>query len=62
MLLVKGSPLSHLVNHQRLFRGASVADLQTAGRWQSPQILAHYAKAELVEQSAVAQCFPRKAK
>ena len=28
---------------------ASVVDLQTAGRWQSPQMPAHYAKAELAE-------------
>ena len=27
--------------------GASVVDMQNAGRWKSPQIPAHYAKAEL---------------
>jgi site-specific recombinase XerD len=37
--------------------GASVVDLQTAGRWQSPQMPAHYAKAELAERGAVARFF-----
>ena len=34
--------------------GASVIDMQNAGRWKSPQIPAHYAKAELAERGAVA--------
>ena len=42
--------------------GASVVDLQTAGRWQSPQMPAHYAKAELAERGAVAQFVYGKAK
>ena len=35
--------------------GASVVDMQTAGRWQSPSMPAHYAKAELAERGAVAR-------
>ena len=42
--------------------GASVVDLQTAGRWQSPQMPAHYAKAELAERGAVARFFYGKGK
>ena len=34
--------------------GASVVDMQNAGRWKSPQMPAHYAKAELAERGAVA--------
>ena len=37
--------------------GASVVDIQTAGRWKSPQMPAHYAKAELTEREAVARFF-----
>ena len=32
--------------------GASVVDMQNAGRWKSPQMPAHYAKAELAERVA----------
>ena len=35
--------------------GATVVDMQTAGRWQSPSMPAHYAKAELAERGAVAR-------
>ena len=35
--------------------GASVVNMQVAGRWKSPQMPAHYARAELVEQSAIAR-------
>ena len=35
--------------------GASVVDMQTAGRWQSPSMPAHYAKAELAERGAIAR-------
>ena len=35
--------------------GASVVDMQVAGRWKSPQMPAHYARAELVEQGAIAR-------
>ena len=35
--------------------GASVVDMQVAGRWKSPQMPAHYAQAELAEQSAIAR-------
>ena len=35
--------------------GASVVDMQVAGRWKSPRIPAHYARAELVEQGAIAR-------
>lgn len=35
--------------------GASVADMQVAGRWKSPEMPAHYAKKELAEQNAVAR-------
>ena len=42
--------------------GASVVDLQTAGRWQSPQMPAHYAKAELAERGVVARFFYGKGK
>ena len=36
---------------------ASVVDMQNAGRWKSPQMPAHYAKAELAERGAVARFF-----
>ena len=35
--------------------GASVVDMQVAGRWESPQMPAHYAKAELAERGAIAR-------
>ena len=35
--------------------GASVVDMQVAGRWKSSQMLAHYAKAELAERGAIAR-------
>ena len=35
--------------------GASVVDMQIAGRWKSPQMPAHYARSELTEQSAIAR-------
>ena len=34
---------------------ASVVDMQTAGRWQSADMPAHYASAELTEPGAVAR-------
>ena len=42
--------------------GASVVDMQNAGRWKSPQMPAHYAKAELAERGAVARFFFGKGK
>ena len=41
--------------------GASVVDMQNAGRWKSPQMPAHYAKAELAR-GAVARFFYGKGK
>ena len=35
--------------------GASVVDMQVAGRWKSAQMPAHYAKAELAERGAIAR-------
>ena len=35
--------------------GASVVDMQVAGRWKSSQMPAHYAKAELAERGAIAR-------
>lgn len=35
--------------------GASVVDMQTAGRWKSSDMPAHYAKAELAERGAIAR-------
>ena len=35
--------------------GASVVDMQVAGRWKSSQMPAHYARAELAEQNAIAR-------
>ena len=35
--------------------GASVVDMQVAGRWKSPQMPAHYVRAELAEQNAIAR-------
>ena len=35
--------------------GASVVDMQTAGRWKSSQMPAHYAKAQLAERGAIAR-------
>lgn len=35
--------------------GASVVDMQTAGRWQAASMPAHYARAELAERGAVAR-------
>lgn len=37
--------------------GATVVDMQNAGRWKSPMMPAHYAKAELAERGAVARFF-----
>ena len=34
--------------------GATVVDMQVAGRWKSSQMPAHYAKAELAERGAIA--------
>ena len=34
--------------------GASVVDMQTAGRWKDPKMPSHYAKAELAERGAIA--------
>ena len=35
--------------------GATVVDMQTAGKWKNPEMPAHYAKAELAERGAVAR-------
>ena len=35
--------------------GASVVDMQTAGRWKSADMPAQYAKAELAERGAIAR-------
>ncbi|MXV76720.1 tyrosine-type recombinase/integrase [Candidatus Poribacteria bacterium] len=35
--------------------GASVVNMQEAGRWKSPQMPAHYARAELAERGAIAR-------
>ena len=35
--------------------GASVVDMQVAGRWKSPQMPAHYAKTQLAERGAIAR-------
>ena len=35
--------------------GASVVDMQTAGRWKDPKMPSHYAKAELAERGAIAR-------
>ena len=40
--------------------GASVVEMQIAGRWKSPQMPAHYARAELAEQGAIARFKYRK--
>ena len=37
--------------------GASLVDMQTAGRWNDPKMPAHYARAELAERGAVARFF-----
>ena len=42
--------------------GASVIDMQNAGRWKSPTMPAHYAKAEIAERGAVARFFYGKGK
>ena len=39
--------------------GASVVDMQVAGRWKSSQMPAHYAKAEMAERGAVARFFEK---
>ena len=39
--------------------GASVVDLQTAGRWRDPKMPAHYAAGVLAERGAVARFFER---
>ena len=36
-------------------RGASLVEMQTAGRWKSPVMPAHYAQAELAALGAVAR-------
>ena len=35
--------------------GATVVDMQVAGRWKSSQMPAHYAKVELAERGAIAR-------
>ena len=35
--------------------GASVVDLQVAGRWKNSQMPAHYARAEMAERGAIAR-------
>ena len=35
--------------------GATLVDMQVAGRWKSSQMPAHYAKAELAERRAIAR-------
>ena len=35
--------------------GATVVDMQVAGRWKSSQMPAHYAKAELAERGTIAR-------
>lgn len=40
--------------------GASVVDMQVAGRWKSSQMPAHYARAEIAERGAIAR-YKRKA-
>ena len=40
--------------------GATLVDMQTAGRWGDPKMPAHYAKAELAERGAVARFFYNK--
>ena len=40
--------------------GASVVEMQVAGRWKSPHMPAHYARAELAEQGAIARLKYRK--
>ncbi|MDE0682842.1 MAG: hypothetical protein OXI63_08010 [Candidatus Poribacteria bacterium] len=35
--------------------GATVGDMQVAGRWKSSEMPAHYAKAELAERGAIAR-------
>lgn len=35
--------------------GASIVDMQVAGRWKSSEMPAHYAKAELIERGAIAR-------
>ena len=40
--------------------GASVVEMQVAGRWKSPQMPAYYAKAELVAQGVIARLKYRK--
>ena len=42
--------------------GATVVDMQVAGRWKSSQMPAHYAKAELAERGAIARFKDGKAK
>ena len=35
--------------------GASIVDLQVAGRWKNSQMPAHYARAEMAERGAIAR-------
>ena len=35
--------------------GATVVDMQVAGRWKSSQMLAHYAKAKVAERCVIAR-------
>ena len=37
--------------------GASLPAIQTAGRWKSPQMVAHYARAEFAGRGAVARFY-----
>ena len=52
-----GVELSDNINYRTLsgVTGASVVDMQNAGRWKSSQMPARYAKAELAERGAIAR-------
>ena len=46
-------PSQHVASFRNPQVGATVVDMQVAGRWKPSQMPAHYAKAELAERGAI---------
>ena len=49
------TPFVSVLSSRLAQAGASVVDMQVAGRWKSSEMPAHYAKAELAERGAIAR-------
>ena len=47
--------VGHVSGHSLRVGGASLPEMQTAGRWESPQMPGHYARGQLAAKGAVAR-------